>query len=103
MIIKLFSVYDSKAKAYMTPFCRPATGLAIRDFIDVVNDVKSTISRYPEDFSLFEIGFFDDNTGELDMVERPINLGLGSAFVKIQPIASAPMLPGLEIVPNGGR
>lgn len=102
MVIKMFAVYDSKAKAYSPPVSFTATGLAIRWFTDVVNDPKSSVSRYPEDFSLFEVGMFDDNTGELARIEKPLNLGIGSAYVRIRPVGDAPMLPGMDLVTGDG-
>lgn len=81
MKIKVFSVYDSKVSAFRYPFFMQATGAAIRAFMDLVNDGKSEVSKYPGDFTLFEHGFFDDENGFLIAEKTPINLGVGSTFV----------------------
>lgn len=81
MITKAFAVYDSKAVVYGTPFFMGAVGLAVRAFTDLVNDPKSSVSRYPEDFSLFELADFDDTKGVF-IPKIPVNLGLASGYVK---------------------
>lgn len=81
MITKVFAIYDGKAGAFMSPFCQPAVGLAVRMFTDLVADEKTTVCRYPSDFTLFQIGEFDDGKGVLAPLEPHLNLGLASAFV----------------------
>ena len=82
MVIKMFSLYDSKAEVFGVPFFMNATGLAVRAFTDLVNDPKSAPSRYPSDFSLFELGSFDDSKALYSPLQAPLCLGVGSSFVK---------------------
>lgn len=63
--MKIYSVYDCKAEAYMQPFFMATKGLAIRGFEQLVNDPKTTVNKHPEDFTLFEIGEFDDTSGQI--------------------------------------
>lgn len=68
MIIKLFAVFDSKAAFFGQPFSDQQEGSAIRNFADAVNDGSNQNNmwhKHPEDFSLFQIGEFDNATGEL--------------------------------------
>ena len=74
MIVKAFAVYDSKATAYMSPFFFPHAGQAIRAFSDTVNDPSTSLNRHPGDFTLFQIGEFDDETGVFTATS-PVNLG----------------------------
>jgi len=62
----VYAVYDVKAKAYSNPFYSPREELAVRDFKQAVNDGMSTISKFPEDFHLVELGKFDDETGAFE-------------------------------------
>lgn len=64
MIKKVYSVYDSKAGAYLPPFMMRSHGEAIRGFQDVVNDGKSMFSAHPEDYTLFHIADFDEISGK---------------------------------------
>ncbi len=59
---RVFSVLDTKAKAFLPPFTCPEVGIATRLFGDMVNEPKHQFARHPEDYSLFEIGLFDDSS-----------------------------------------
>lgn len=62
-MLKVFSVLDSKAGAFLKPFCSPNQGTAVRDFSQGVYSEGSPLNQFPEDFSLFELGEFDDTKG----------------------------------------
>lgn len=81
MIQKVFSVRDSKALAFLQPFFSSATGSALRALGDAVTDGKSPLSVHPEDYILYEIGSFDDQTGELVAVSPIKMLAAASDFV----------------------
>lgn len=76
----VFAVYDSKAEVYMTPMFFPAKGLAIRTFDDQVNNPDSLLNKHPEDFTLFCIGDYDQDTGLLTPLPTPASLGLAVEF-----------------------
>ncbi|AXH75449.1 MAG: nonstructural protein [Microviridae sp.] len=76
---KMFSVYDSKAQVFSNPFTSHNTFTALRDFQAAALDGNSQISQYPEDFVLFEIGHFEDETGVLSPC-LPVNLGNADQF-----------------------
>lgn len=65
MHVLVYSVFDIKAKQFQRPFYSLTRGTAIRDFQDAVNDPQTSLNKYPDDFTLFEIGTFDDTNGEL--------------------------------------
>ena len=65
MLYKVYTVYDTKAEIYMNPFFQKARGEAIRSFTNLANDESTTVGKYPADFVLFEIGEYDDSSGEL--------------------------------------
>lgn len=81
MIQKVFGVRDAKALAFLQPFFSVSVGAAVRAFSDAVNeDVKSPLGKHPEDYVLYELASFDDNTGEF-VCTNPIKmLGCGSDF-----------------------
>ncbi|AXL14692.1 nonstructural protein [Microviridae sp.] len=78
MIYKMFTVYDSKANAYLQPFFLKSAGEAVRAFTDSCNDPKTAFCRHPEDFTLFEIGTYDDSTALVETHKAHISLGLAS-------------------------
>lgn len=71
MILVVMVAYDKKAQAYMTPFFVNNQQLGIRAFKDACNNAESPICRNPEDFSLFRLGTFDDNTGAMKLSDVP--------------------------------
>lgn len=63
---EIFTVYDQKAKAYLPPFILPEIGMAVRVFKDCVNSDKHQFSKHPEDYTLFNLGQFDDSNGLIE-------------------------------------
>jgi len=77
----LFSIYDEKAHAYMPPWCLPTVDLAIREFVDLVNDPESKIFRHQSDYTLFCVGEFDNQSGVLSSEDGCRSLGNGVEFI----------------------
>ena len=73
------TIKDRAADAYGRPFYVPAVGVAIRSFQDEVNRPSddSQIYQHPEDFDLFELGEFNDDTGIFQLFDSPKLLMLG--------------------------
>lgn len=86
MNFKIFTVYDCKAQNYLQPFFCRSTGEAVRSFTEIANDPKSQIGKYPVDFTLFELGSFDDNTADFVIFNTPVSLGLANDFVELHPV-----------------
>lgn len=80
MILKVFSVLDVKADAFLSPFFFSTTGQAVRAFKDLVNDHQSTLHRHPADYRLFHVGTFDDSNAFLTALEKPEPLGYASDY-----------------------
>jgi len=81
MTHKMFVIYDVKANAYMQPWFLTQEGMALRAFSDCVNDADHNFGRHPEDYTLFNIGYFDDNTAEIHS-QAPKSMGNGLEYVK---------------------
>lgn len=67
MKTEMYSVYDSKAQAYGLPFHAPNDAVALRIFGEAVNDPSTQLNKYPEDFVLFHLGRFDDQTAQFEI------------------------------------
>lgn len=76
----VYSVYDSKVKYFHFPMFMRNRGEALRSWEQVANDEKSTISAHPADFSLMELGEFDDQTAQITFHPVPESLGLALQF-----------------------
>lgn len=71
MLLKVYSIRDTKAEVYNTPFMKKTHGEAERDFTSLVKDEKSMPNQYPEDFDLYHLGIFDDQTGKFEPLATP--------------------------------
>jgi len=71
MILKIFSIRDAKSSLFHAPFYKISHGEAERDFRTASNDEKSTLNKYPEDFDLYYLGEYDDNTGKFQSLDTP--------------------------------
>ncbi len=66
----IHAIYDSKAQAYQTPYYSMNQETAIRPIADAVNDGLHPLGRNPDHYTLFYLGEFDDNSGEIKPAER---------------------------------
>lgn len=73
--LKVFTIFDGKANAYLRPFSLPSSAHAIREVSEVMQQPTGPFSDYPEDFTLFEVGEFDDETGEVQPLLKHEPLG----------------------------
>lgn len=73
------SVFDSAMQAFARPIFVPALGVAIRSFADEVNRQApdNQMHQHPDDFELFELGTFDEETGQFTNLENVRSLGRG--------------------------
>ena len=79
---QIFSVYDSKANLYMSPFYQNTVGQARRVFSDIINNPQHQFSKNPEDYTLFHLGEYNDITAKFDLLDTPTSLQLGLEIVK---------------------
>jgi len=78
MNLKIFTVYDSKLEAYLQPFVMQSKGQALRAWIDTIQDQSTQFNKHPADFTMFEIGEWNQITGEI--IKHPVKLSLGTAL-----------------------
>lgn len=93
MILKMYTVYDSKVNAYLQPFFMKSNGEALRAWEESCNDNKTSFYKYPQDFTLFEIGIWDDSTGSTALHDAKFSLGTALEFKRIETQQSQLPLP----------
>lgn len=91
MLTKIFTVYDTKAKAYMPPFYMQSTGQAMRAFEDTVNDETHAFAKHPEDYVLYELGTFDDQNASFQLHKTGVTLAKAIEMIA-QPETGLPEL-----------
>lgn len=84
MKYKVFSVHDSKVGLYGKPFFMPSAKEALHGFSQLANDKsdKNSIGLWPEDYTLFELGEYEEETCSFYLNNTPIALGKALDFVK---------------------
>lgn len=70
MKMLICSISDRQMETYGRPFFAAAKGQAIRSFIDEINrnSPDNLMYNHPEDFTLWHVGNFNDQTGEIESV-----------------------------------
>lgn len=69
-------VHDSKARVFCAPFFVAHLNVAQRAFAHEANNPNSQVGMYAGDFTLFEMGLFDDDLGTFNIYKVPVNHGL---------------------------
>lgn len=93
---KLYSVYDSVAETWGKPFPMKNKGEAIRGFAQAVNDQQTQLNQHPEDYTLFEIGEWDDDSGVVYMHDAKVSCGVAIEYI-------TPNLNSREATPDVSR
>ncbi len=81
MIKSICSIHDSKAAAWLSPMFFQSNGQAIRSFADAINDKNTEFGKHPEDYTVFQLGHWDERTGSIDLLEEPFSLANGINLV----------------------
>lgn len=95
MKLHVFAVYDRAAGAYLPPFFVRSKAEAIRMFTESVQDGKSPFSKFPSDYTLCGLGYYDDVSGAFSTDDH----GVESVIRATECIDSA----GGNVVPLGGK
>lgn len=84
MILQIFSIFDQAAGAFLPPWHASTLEVALRRFRATVNahTEANPIAEYPEDYTLFHLGEFDQATGETRPLPTPHSLGVAITFVE---------------------
>lgn len=73
MIKKIFAVRDSKAEYFNPPMFFHTIGEAERAFKHTASKQDNSIGQFPQDFDLWLLGEYDDQTGKIQQHE-PMHL-----------------------------
>lgn len=65
MLLRICAIYDKAAAIFSSPMFVRHVAEARRSVEQAARDGKTMLSQYPEQFSLWSIGLFDDTTGEI--------------------------------------
>lgn len=85
--MKVYAIFDSKACAYLVPFFCPNRAVAMRSFTRAVMDEESDFHRFAGDYTLFELGEWDQDHGQISMYESGIERVAMASEVLAQMVA----------------
>lgn len=88
----MFSIRDDCAQAFINPFFYPTVQMAERAFQDTVNDPKTSIHAHPEHYTLYQVGTFLPETGEVVGESSPICIGKAIEYVIALPSSPQAMI-----------
>lgn len=80
------AIRDNAIEAFNRPFFVPALGLAIRSFQDEVQREApdNPMFGHSRDFSLYELGTFDESSGRFESLDIPRNVVRGDEVKPVQ-------------------
>lgn len=84
-VYQVVAVRDRAANAFSMPQFYVSTEVARRNFGQLVNDVKegnNVVNQHPEDFDMFLLGTYDDETGAFNQVGPPRQIAIGKDLVR---------------------
>ncbi len=65
MKVQCYAIFDSCSGMYEKPFFSTADDLVRREFQDVATSADHLISKHPEHFSLWRLGVFNNENGDI--------------------------------------
>lgn len=81
--IRMFALYDDAVKSYLRPFWSDHKANAQRSFRQLVNQTDNRdnmVANHPDQFTLFELGEFDEQSGVFSSHAIPLTLGNGLEY-----------------------
>ncbi len=75
MILRIFSMYDTKAEAYIRPFFMPNVALAQRAIVTAGQDPEHPFAQHPSDYILYELGTWEEEHAQFDLTVAPLKHG----------------------------
>lgn len=103
MILTAFALLDNKAGFFNAPFYFPTNAQALRTVTDLLGDFSTTIARHPQDYDLYVLGTWDDQTGLFtsDRVHVANCAALVEAAQRIRTATQSPSLQRSMFSGNG--
>ena len=76
------AVFDQCVSAYAKPFFVPTDRAAVRSFVDEVRrqSPENLLFVHPEDYSLYKLATYDEDTGRFVCLEPPELLARAASF-----------------------
>ncbi|AXL14723.1 nonstructural protein [Microviridae sp.] len=83
MKLQIFTIFDSKTQAYLPPSFLQNEEVALRSIRDVLKDPNHQFTKNPEDYSLWQIGLFDDEKGKITATPAPVHIASCHELIEV--------------------
>lgn len=77
----IFVIKDRAIDGYGDPFAQPSSQHAMRWFRDLVNQADTPFAKHPDDYDLYSIGIYNEQTAELVKLDVPLMQARGKDLV----------------------
>lgn len=77
MKLSVCAVFDKKTGLFDRPFHVRHNGEAIREWDIVRKNPETKFGKNPEDFDLFQVAYYDDNSGDHETLTPHVHLASG--------------------------
>lgn len=84
MNLEICCIYDSKARAFLSPVFVSHIDIFMRSVRNAANTPDHQIGRNPEDYHLFHLGSWADDQAIFKLLGAPNSLGVAASLV-VQP------------------
>lgn len=78
----LVAIRDRAIDAFQPIFNVRATGEAIRAFQDALNKPDNPMNTHADDYDLYSLGTFDDDTGQITVHTKPEQIAIGKQLLR---------------------
>lgn len=98
MKLNAYSIRDIKTDIFAAPWFVPSDGIALRLMRELVQDKRSDLGKYPEDFTLHYIGTYDTSTAVMESsISRLVCTAIQCLPSPLAPVVEAgPVSPAPE-------
>lgn len=76
----IFTVKDTKVGSFLNPFFSHHAGTAVRALERCLVDPTHDFALHPGDYDLYELGYFDDETGVITPFHEPQRIACLSEY-----------------------
>ncbi len=81
MKLQIVSVRDRALDAFGRPFFVPTIGAAVRSFQDEVNNKESPMHKHADDYDMYLLGTFDEESGKFENLPEPKQVCIGKQML----------------------
>lgn len=77
----VFAIWDAKTEVFFQPFYARTRGEAIRSFSGLAQDPEHLFHQHPDDFHLYCLAEWEEDSGQFVNLTAPASLGSGREFI----------------------